>query len=320
MNSNGNMFEDLVVRHISQLTTGEENDTVESLLKSDNTFRQLYREYKFVWEQAALTDDVVSQDWGSIRSRMGLNISRSRSPFSSLLRVAATLALLISVSSGLWVYWNVPGYGRWVVFETGASADSIVLPDQSIAFLNRNSSLKFINAFKGSERSVKLDGQGYFEVKSDPNKPFNVEAGAVNVRVVGTAFHLDASRHDGIVELNVTKGTVLVKNRVEETPVYAGEWALAGDKVIGKGYAKDQNFLSWKTGVLEFNKASLKEIALALSRHFTEIESFEISGNQTDILVTTRFRSESLDDIIDELGVHFQKNFALENGVLTITD
>jgi len=95
---------------------------------------------------------------------------------------------------------------------------------------------------------------------------------------------------------------------------------LAGDKVIGKGYAKDQNFLSWKTGVLEFNKASLKEIALALSRHFTEIESFEISGNQTDILVTTRFRSESLDDIIDELGVHFQKNFALENGVLTITD
>jgi len=158
MNSNGNMFEDLVVRHISQLTTGEENDTVESLLKSDNSFRQLYREYKFVWEQVALTDDVVSQDWGSIRSRMGLNISRSRSPFSSLL---------------------------------------IVLPDQSIAFLNRNSSLKFINAFKGSERSVKLDGQGYFEVKSDPNKPFNVEAGDVNVRVVGTAFHLDASRNDG---------------------------------------------------------------------------------------------------------------------------
>ena len=94
MNSNGNKFEDLIVRHISQLTTREENDTVESLLRNDNSFRQLYRDYKFVWEQSALTDDVVSQDWSSIRNRMGLSIARSRSPFASLIRVAATLALL----------------------------------------------------------------------------------------------------------------------------------------------------------------------------------------------------------------------------------
>lgn len=311
--------DDLIVRHLSGDTSPEETALVASLLTSNSSFRQLYREYQFLWEQSSLTGDAVERDWQLIRQRMGFSSQRKSSPFAFLLRIAAVLTLVLSVSAGLWVYWNVPGYGRWVVFETGTTSDSIVLPDASIVFLNRHSSLKFRSAFKGDERRVALDGEGYFEITPNQLRPFSVEAGPVAVKVVGTAFHLNANRNDGIVELNVTEGRVALYNAFEEITVDKGEWALAGAKAIGKGHAKNENFLSWKTGRLDFNKSSLNEIALALTQHFDEIKSFKIR-EKSNILVTTRFNGESLEDITDELSVHFQKKFILDNGVLIISD
>jgi ferric-dicitrate binding protein FerR (iron transport regulator) len=310
--------DDLIVRHFSGDTSPEETALVESLLISNNSFRQLYGEYQFIWEQSTLTTDVIERDWLQIRQRMGFSNKKS-SPFTFLLRIAAVLTLVLSVSTGLWVYWNVPGYGRWVVFETGMVSDSIVLPDASIVFLNRNSSLKFRQAFKGDERKVALNGEGYFEITPDRLKPFSVEAGSVAVKVVGTAFHLNANRNDGVIELNVTEGSVALFNTFEEITVDKGEWALAGAKAIGKGTSKNENFLSWKTGRLDFNKSSLNEIALALTQHFDEIKSFKIK-EKSNILVTTRFNGETLEDITDELSVHFQKKFILDNGVLIISD
>ena len=319
MESSNTKNDDLIVRHLSGDTSPEEVALVESLLKSNSSFRQLYREYHFIWEQSSLTGSVVERDWQLIRQRMGLSRQRKASPFTFLLKIAAVLTLVLSVSAGLWVYWNVPGYGRWVVFETGMTSDSIVLPDASIVFLNRNSSLKFRQAFKGDERKVALNGEGYFEVKPNQLKPFSVEAGPVAVKVVGTAFHLNTNRNNGVVELNVTEGRVTLYNSTEEITVDKGEWALAGTKAIGKGHAKNENFLSWKTGRLDFNKSSLNEIALALTQHFDEIKTFRIK-EKSNILVTTRFHGETLEDITDELSVHFQKKFILDNGVLIISD
>ncbi len=319
MESANTKNDDLIVRHLSGETSPEEKALVESLLESNSSFRQLYREYQFIWEQSTLTGKTVEHDWQQIRQRMGFSSQKQSSPFAFLLRIAAVLTLVLSVSAGLWVYWNVPGYGRWVVFETGMVSDSIVLPDASIVFLNRNSSLKFRQAFNGEERKVALNGEGYFEVKPDQLRPFSVDAGPVSVKVVGTAFHLNATRNDGVVELNVTDGRVSLYNAFEEITVDKGEWALAGVKVIGKGTAKNENFLSWKTGRLDFNKSSLNEIALALTQHFAEVKSFKIK-DKSNILVTTRFKGESLEDITDELSVHFQKKFILDNGVLIISD
>jgi ferric-dicitrate binding protein FerR (iron transport regulator) len=319
MESANTKNDDLIVRHLSGEASPEEQAQLQSLLKTNSSFRQLYREYQFIWEQSTLTEDAVKHDWQLIRQRIGFSSQKQSSPFAFLLRIAAVLTLILSVSAGLWVYWNVPGYGRWVVFETGMVSDSIVLPDASIVFLNRNSSLKFRQAFKGEERKVALNGEGYFEVKPDHLRPFSVEVGPVSVKVVGTAFHVNASRNDGVVELNVTEGRVSLKNAKDEITVDKGEWALASIHAIGKGHAKNENFLSWKTGRLDFNKSSLNEIALALTQHFDEIKSFRIE-EKSNILVTTRFNGESLEDITDELSVHFQKKFILNNGVLIISD
>ena len=311
--------EALIIRYLCGDASPEEIVRVESLLKSDDEFVNEFRALQFAWEQSAMPAFDAEHDWNAIRNRIGFGKEKQRTPLYSFLRVASVITLFLSVSTAFWLYWNVPGYGRWVVFETGAVSDSIVLPDESIVFLNRNSSLKFRSAFATHDRQVALEGEGYFEVTPDKQRPFRVEVGPVRVQVLGTAFHLNGKRMDGVVELNVTHGMVKLSNNRESLMVTGGEWAIAGVKVMGKGYITNPNFLSWKTGLLEFNNATLSEVAIALNNHFVEIENVEILSG-SDVYVTTRFQGQSLPEIIEELSVHFQKKITLDQGTLTISE
>jgi ferric-dicitrate binding protein FerR (iron transport regulator) len=308
----------LIIRYLSGEAEESEVEQIKSLLVSDSHFRDLFEQTRFVWEQSTRPNYSVNDDWEAIRQRIGFE-TPTVSLWHYFTRIAAVLAVVLSVSAGLWVYWNVPGYGRWVVFETGALSDSLVLPDASVVFLNRNSSLKYPSVFSDEQRRVALEGEGFFEVAPDKERPFKIKAGDVDVKVVGTAFNIDARRADGVVELNVTHGTVLLTNSGNEILVNKGEWALASAEVVGKGAITNNNFLSWKTGLLEFHNATLKEISSALSHHFPEIKKVKIN-TESDVLVTTRFEEQGLDEILDELSVHFKKKFLLDHGTLVISE
>jgi len=311
--------EDLIIRYLCDDLTPSDKKDFETLLDNDNSFRDEFEKTKLIWDVAAMPPYNEEQDWQNIKKRINFEEEKEPSPLYFFMRVAAILVVIFAVSLGLWTYWSVPGHGRWIVFETGMTADSIILPDESIVFLNRNSSLKFKNTLAGNERKVELVGEGYFEIAQDLKKPFNVEIGAVSIRVLGTSFNVDGNREDGIVELNVTHGEVILKNNFEKINIKEGEWVVMGTKLINRGIIKDANFLSWKTGKLEFNNSTLQNAVQILSKHFFEIKNVQIDAS-SDVLVTTRFIDCPLRDILDELSLHFEKNFALNNGVLIISD
>ncbi len=317
MKSTNMLDEELVVRYLCGELNQDEQLAFEYKLTTDASFKKFYEELRYVWEHSSRPTFNSEQDWQIIRQRIGF-ANAPVSMWGYFVRIAAVLMVVLSVSAGLWVYWNVPGYGRWVVFETSGATDSIVLPDASIVFLNRNSSLKYPNIFGDKSRQVALKGEGFFEVQPDKERPFNVEVGDVHVQVLGTAFNLNDNKEKGVVELNVTHGMVSVKNRRNEITVSSGEWALANKHILGKGLSTDFNFISWKTGLLEFNSATLREIALALNHHYPEIKSVEME-EESPVLVTTRFENADLDDVLEELSMHFQKKFIFNNGKLVIT-
>lgn len=310
--------DNLIARYLSGEASPAELDNINSLLKSDDSFRKLFNDQRFIWEQASLAGKDINSDWLLISDRIGFRKSQI-SPFSFFSRVAAILVVILSVSAALWVHWNVPGYGRWVAFETGTTSDSLQLPDASLVYLNSNSSLKFRNSFGGAERAVVLDGEGYFEIVSNLTKPFKVYTGNVTVEVTGTSFHVDATPGNEFIEVNVTNGAVLVDNGLRREVMTSGQRIRVNDKIMEAGLIVNNNFKSWKTGLIEFSNASLDEICLTLDKHFGEINRV-IINTHSNITVTTRFQGLPVNDVLNELSIHFQKNFALNNGTLTISE
>ena len=66
---------------------------------------------------------------------------------------------------------------------------SLELADGTRVWLNTESKLRYPVAFTGEERRVEMDGEVYFEVAKNREKPFVVTVNGVDIRVLGTSFN-----------------------------------------------------------------------------------------------------------------------------------
>lgn len=84
------------------------------------------------------------------------------------------------------------------------------LPDNSSVLLSQNSLIRYPKEFSGNRRNVFLEGNAFFEVTKDPDKPFYVEAGQIVAKVLGTSFEIRHDPTDKEIRLIVRSGKVSV--------------------------------------------------------------------------------------------------------------
>ena len=124
--------------------------------------------------------------------------ARRQRRLSYYMKVAASVAILLVCSLG--------GYftGQNQLFDSSieeqlimnrvimgkGSKGSVTLPDGTTAWLNANSMLIYPEQFSDNKRSVKLEGEGYFEVVRNEKAPFFVETDGMIVNVLGTHFNV----------------------------------------------------------------------------------------------------------------------------------
>lgn len=108
------------------------------------------------------------------------------------------------------------------LFVPKGSDHRLVLSDNTVVWLNAESSLTYPAVFKGSERRVELRGEAYFEVAKDAAHPFIVKAGGVDVTVTGTTFSVRAYGNEPVVRTVLESGSVSVSAEVDYTRLNAG--------------------------------------------------------------------------------------------------
>lgn len=108
---------------------------------------------------------------------------------------------------------NLPAQENPTVYKnTTGKTLCIALPDASLVWLQPMGTLTFTDFRQQRPREVTLDGEAYFEVTSDPGKPFVVYTGEVTTRVLGTKFNIKAKLGEQTVEVEVTEGTVALSS------------------------------------------------------------------------------------------------------------
>lgn len=163
-----------------------------------------------------------------------------------------------------------------IVIPYGKRSD-IQLSDGTKVTLNAGSRLIFPHRFTGKYRKVYLKGEAYFDVEKNSEHPFIVNTDDMNITVLGTEFNL--KNNDSEDELEV----VLVEGEVSLTE--SGIFHLPGKEIKLKPNQKavynkqekitsvesDVNvlyYISWKSGVLEFNTESIVNVFNKLSRYY----------------------------------------------------
>jgi len=162
--------------------------------------------------------------WAALQQLREYRPGAARHPDRDLLRAPATrrrvlpfpaLAATVALAASLLIaaLWRFSGPTRRPdsAPQTHATTvdgyERVSLADGSIVELNSASEVSV--SFSPAERRVRLvRGEAHFTVAKNPARPFLVEAGAVAVRAVGTAFNVRLGAKD--VEVLVTEGKVVV--------------------------------------------------------------------------------------------------------------
>jgi len=147
----------------------------------------------------------------------------------------------------------------------------ITLSDGTKVWLNAATSLRFPRFFNGSERTVNLDGEAYFEVAPNKKKPFIVRTAAQKISVLGTHFNVSAYRQDIASSVTLLDGKVRVAvagNERLTAVLKPGQQSVVAEKQIKVAEVNVDDFVAWKQGEFMFNNEDLEGVMQKLARWY----------------------------------------------------
>lgn len=185
--------------------------------------------------------------------------------------VAASVALVASIGLGFMLTRSPQHIPAPELAYTSAANEtrSIVLPDSSTVSMHRQAKLVYA-VQENNVRRAELSGEAFFDITHDAKQPFEVQAGDLTIRVLGTSFIVDAQPYSSEVMVRVLSGRVMVSAGAHSQILNANEEAVyhknSGSLQMQKSF--DRNDIAWKTNELVFNATPLTEVAAKLSKYF----------------------------------------------------
>jgi transmembrane sensor len=205
------------------------------------------------------------------------------------------------------------------------SVSQMVLPDNSIVYLNAGSQLKYtVEGLKG-KREVFLDGEAWFDVTKNEKKPFVVHTPFYDVKVFGTQFNVKAYKTDNEIVTTLEKGSVQIASS-ENFKISENQMLRPGEQLIYSSLKKTievkkvetRMFTSWKDNKLIFINMNLKELIVLLERKY----GVEIKTSDNSILnyhYDGIIKDETILEVLDLLKETLPIKYKIEGQTILIT-
>ncbi|UZO80145.1 FecR domain-containing protein [Aquimarina sp. ERC-38] len=319
MNENySNINDTTLYRYLEESTSAQEKTQVENWIESSDTNRAQFEEVKKIWELSTITEDFEQLDtdtsWNSVQQRIlekeGLHGKKSK--FSMLWKVAAVLILLFSVS--------IPFLYNRSTTLVADSTKEFVLPDNSQVWLKKGSQLTYHKTFNDATREVALEGEGYFIVKKNKEKPFSIQLGPTTTTVLGTEFNLKKQDQTDMVSLTLIEGSVQFANDKESKLIKPGETiTTTSNGKLSVSSTSNPNVDSWRTKILKFEQTELSQVIQNIVNTYDT--KIEIANKELlSCKLTATFEKQSIDEVIEALVLLYQFSVEKEANVIRLTN
>ena len=196
----------------------------------------------------------------------------------------------------------------------------IILPDGTNVWLNAASSITYPTVFKGAEREVTLNGEGYFEVTKNKAMPFRVKSALQTIEVLGTHFNVNAYGDEALLKTTLLEGSVKVTSATNSILIVPGEQAVigrTGNGTISKQQVDLDKEVAWKNGVFSFADEDIREVMRQVSRWY-DIDVVYEGDMPTEKFFGEISRSSKLTDVFRILELNNMK-FSVEGKTVKVS-
>jgi ferric-dicitrate binding protein FerR (iron transport regulator) len=319
---------------------------------------EIFSEY---WERSSFHNDEQDSEkgWNAILTQIDPTANpmtaadvqprRTRIKVLNLLKYAAFFVLAFGMS---WFiqekFINTPEMtGQYTKIEVAnGSKSKIELPDGTRVSLNSGSFIRYPNNFGGNTREVYFEGEAYFDVKKNKNKPFIVNTGDIEIKVLGTQFNVSAYPDEENIETTLVKGEVEVfyKNRgsvakkhvllkpnqklIFQRAIPVAEKkqdqptgsinTLSPQKPVAVEFIPNTDLLtSWKDNKLEFSNVRFEDLIVRLERWYN-VSIVILSPEIKNARLSGEFEKETIEQALKALNLAVPFRFEMNKNVITI--
>ncbi|HER09740.1 MAG TPA: DUF4974 domain-containing protein [Bacteroides sp.] len=317
MNKRANKWSELaryLAGEMDMLEEMEYRKTIENNNQHISDLKAMEETWKHFHAGTPGTERNTGEAWSRLQKKLREDGLLGKNPvgppdrqITPFLRVAAVILLLLAVGGPLlWfgVKRNVDKYG----VETHMAArgvNTVDLPDGSRIFLNQDAEISYPSDFE-QNRTVKLNGEAFFEVMSDPVNPFTVRSGNVVVSVLGTSFNVRQSDRSPEVEVFVETGRVRmsVENSGQFITLEEGEMGRTEATQLTRTVQEDPNYIAWKTKDFKFVNAELDRVIGKLEEAY-HVEIIAENADLRSLRLTSTYSEQSIDAILETIATAF---------------
>lgn len=315
-----------IKRYLERKTSPDETEYIRTWLINPENDAEVRRILGELWTnseirlngQAPDFDRMLDQMHHRINSKtMGQVKSRALSAtlYQTFSKIAAILIIpLLMVSA--YLYFTPSNTSKFTsntireIYTKPGTRTQIDLPDGTRVWLNDGTTFRYPEFFSDEKREVFVDGEAYFEVKSDQENPFVVNNPMMKTVVTGTRFNLNAYSADHYFEATLMEGKVGLERKDQSLNMNPGD-QIQFDLQLGEIVQKTvdpQNASAWVDGKLIFKDEKLGTAIRKLARWYN-IEIILADPDISNYLLTGTIQDEKLDQTLSLISLALPVRF-----------
>ncbi len=210
----------------NRLFNGEITESESGELRSWRDLSELNRNiYDEITEDENLKKIVLSRrwedsagEWEKLLTRLKPAERKITITFRKFYLIAGSAAavFILLIAGSLFLYSSANKHkpevaeGYTTIISPRGQRTKVILPDQTNVWLNSESTLRYPATYNQKDREVHLEGEGFFEVSRDKQKPFFVQTEELKIKVYGTSFNLKAFPGEKNIEATLIEGKMSV--------------------------------------------------------------------------------------------------------------
>lgn len=270
------------------------------------------------WEREWVSIGCPSEFTEKALSRINAKIDNKKRNWWHYASVAAAAILACVVAFS--IYFETPTEVKYVSYSTGAGeVKRIELNDGTLVILNAMTTLNVPETMEGG-RSVTLDGEAWFEVKSDTENPFTVISGLQRIVVTGTKFNVSAYGSDQKFITTLYEGRVNIYIEIDSITLKPREMVVydLSNRNLSVTSAVDADASAWIQGFIIYDNIPVSDLCMILERKFgVHISVASDSVAQEKVSVSFR-NGETLEQITSVLATLTSLTPNYENGKIVL--
>lgn len=246
---------------------------------------------------------------------------KSRPFYRTVLLEAIKIAVVfaITVASGTYFYKSEIckiGEAMNTITVPAGQRANLTLADGTNVWLNARSEMRYPAVFTGNKREITLDGEAYFEVTHNEDKPFVVQTNKCNVEVLGTKFNVEAYSDSEDFCTSLMEGSVRVsdKRNPSETVLLSPNHMVSLENgQLSTSPISDFDVFRWKEGLICFRNMNFEQLMLRFEKCYG-VRIVVENKHLVNYICSGKFRiSDGIDNVLRILQKDAKYSFERNN-------